>query len=435
MRRTNTNRNYRASERVLVLLLLAGYLLLAGRAIAQTPASETGSYPNTRIVDPASVNLEPVLPVRLALAPFSFVGSKLERGLYLVEEYKLQNRLQAILGNPKLRPLFGNLGDSTGFGGGVAFSTVGVPTQRSGFVGSFLVTTKKYAEATGGVRVLQDSNIGPITLDLIAGYRLRPEENFWGSGAEPGSQRTNFNLHEQSTGALITVRHSSRLRSGTEVKYSSTSIFAGEDSKYPSTVAAFGTANLPGLMNGAELFETSLFTEYDTRDNSTAPVKGFYLLAKMSSVDGVNGSDFSYWHYGVDQRLYVPLGSDRRVLAVRTLLEFNDTRDGSSMPFFRLARLGGTETLRGYDANRFYGRNAATWNVEYRTDLTGGLGAFAFTDFGQVFDRRSEFNARNFHATYGGGLQLKSRNSIFLRTYVARSAERTRLMITFGTTF
>jgi hypothetical protein len=149
----------------------------------------------------------------------------------------------------------------------------------------------------------------------------------------------------------------------------------------------------------------------------------------------VNGSDFSYWRYAVDQRFYASLGSERRVFAVRTLLAFTDTRDDSQIPFYRLARLGDTQTLRGYDPNRFYGRNAAAWNAEYRTDLTGGLGAFAFTDFGQVFDRASEFSTRNFRVTYGGGLQLKTKTSVVLRTYLARSQESTRLMISFGPTF
>jgi outer membrane protein assembly factor BamA len=231
------------------------------------------------------------------------------------------------------------------------------------------------------------------------------------------------------------VRHSNWLRSGWEVKYSATSIFAGEDGLYPSTGAVFSSASLPGLAGGGELFETSLFAEYDTRSGRTSPVRGFYVRASISSVDGVNGSDFSYWRYAVDQRFYVPLGNERRVFAVRTLLAFTDTRDDSQIPFFRLARLGDTQTLRGYDANRFYGRNAAAWNAEYRTDLTGGLGAFAFTDFGQVFDRASEFNTANFRVTYGGGVQLKTKKSIVLRTYVARSQERTRLMISFGPTF
>jgi outer membrane translocation and assembly module TamA len=219
------------------------------------------------------------------------------------------------------------------------------------------------------------------------------------------------------------------------VKYSATSIFAGADDSYPSTNAVFSSASLPGLTGTGELFEASLFAEYDTRSGNTSPVRGFYVRASISSVDGVNGSDFSYWRYAVDQRFYVPLGSERRVFAVRTLLAFTDTRDDSQVPFFRLARLGDTQTLRGFDANRFYGRNAAAWNAEYRTDLTGGLGAFAFTDFGQVFDRASEFNTRNFRVTYGGGLQVKSKKSIVLRTYLARSSEGSRLMFSFGPTF
>ena len=432
MRRIHTITKFRTLQ-ILCSLVLAVFLV--SHVVAQEQGPQDSAYPTVRIVDPAKVRREPTPLVRIGLAPFSLAGSGMERGLYLVEEHKLQDRLQIILGNRNIHPLFGSLGDDSGFGGGFAFSTVGVTAPHFGFIGDFHVTAKKYMEANGGVRFRQNERIGEVVLDLTAGYRLRPEEDFWGIGAEPGSPRSNFNLQERSVRGAMEVRHSNQLRSGWEVKYSATSIFAGEDALYPSTGAVFTGAALPGLEGGGELFETSLFAEYDTRSGSTSLVRGFYLRGSISSVDGVNGSDFSYWRYAVDQRFYVPLGNERRVFAVRTLLAFTDTRDDSQIPFFRLARLGDTQTLRGYDANRFYGRNAAAWNAEYRTDLTGGLGAFAFTDFGQVFDRASEFNTANFRVTYGGGVQLKTKKSIVLRTYVARSQERTRLMISFGPTF
>jgi outer membrane translocation and assembly module TamA len=219
-----------------------------------------------------------------------------------------------------------------------------------------------------------------------------------------------------------------------EFKYSSTSIFEGSNAAYVSTTSLYSNSTLPGV-NGAQLVEISIFGEYDSRIGRPATAPGLYVRAGMSSVDGVNGSDFSYWRYNVDQRFYLPLGSRRRMFAARTLLAVTDRRDGSQLPFFRMPHLGDTETLRGYDPNRFRGLNAASWNVEYRTQLTGGLGAFAYTDFGQVFDRASEFNTRNFKVTYGGGLQLMSKGSAFLRTYWAHSPERSRLMITFGKTF
>ncbi len=426
--------------KVLLALLLAITLPLTEPAMAQQqteppPDAAADSYPKLRIVDAASVRRRPPLVARVALAPFNFAGSRMKRGLDLVEDHNLQDRLQVILTNPNVRPLFGSLGDGSGFGGGVAFSTVGISAPNWGLVGDIHVTTKKYLHASAGMRFQRaGGRLGDITLDVGAGYKLRPEEDFWGSGADPGVQRTNFNLQERSAGAALEIRRTRQLRFGSEVKYSATSIFAGNDEDFPSTSAVFGSS-LPGLARGAELFEASVFAEYDTRNGSTSPVKALYLLAKISSVDGLGGGDFGYWRYHIDQRVYVPLGSERRVLAVRTLAAFTDTKGQSQVPFFRLARLGDTQTLRGYDGNRFYGRNSVAWNAEYRTDLTGGLGAFAFTDFGQVFDRRSEFGSGNFRHTYGGGLQLKSKKSIVLRAYVARSDERTRLMITFGPTF
>ena len=416
----------------IALMLAFGFAERAASQVVHRP----GEYPKLRIVDPSKVRRQPPVAARIALKPFSFVGSKFEHGLNLVEEHKLHNRLQVMLNNPNIRPLIGGIGDGSGFGGGVAFSTVGVTARSWGFVGDFHVTGKRYVATNAGLRfTAAPANLGDVTLDILAGYNARPRESFFGTGADSGTQRTNFDLEERSTGAILELEPARRLRVGTQLKYSSTSISRGKDARFPSTDAVFPSSIVPGLRGDVELLESAVYAEFDARQGQSSPAKGFYLAAKLASVDGIGKGDFAYWRYSIDNRFYLPLGSERRVLAVRTLLHLTDTKNDGRVPFFRLARLGDSQTLRGYDTNRFYGKNAAAWNVEYRSALSNGLGAFAFTDFGQVFDRKADFNTRNFRVTYGGGFEVKSKKAVFLRAYVARSDERTRLMISFGPTF
>lgn len=437
---TSNPRKAATANRTTVLKRVAQVATIALAFTALASAQESSSksyssknYPTQRIVDPQTVRRQSPAPLRFALRPLSAAGAKFESGVNFVEDTKIHNRLQIMLANPHVRPTFGTLGDGSGFGLGFAFNTAGLDERKRAIEGDFHVTAKQYVEANVAARLLsRDTRAGVLTVRTGVGYRMRPEEDFFGLG--PSSDfRTNYNLIERSTSATVELKRGKRLRYGTEFKYSDTTIADGRDAAYISTRRAFNNAEVAGIL-GAELFETSAFIEYDTRAGRTSPTKGLYLKALASSVEGINGN-FGYWQYKIDQRGYLPLGSEKRVLAVRTLMVFSDPRGKSDIPFFRLARLGNSETLRGFDSNRFYGRNAAAWNVEYRTDLTAGLGAFAFTDFGQVFNSRSEFNTRNFQVTYGGGFQVKTAKSTLFRAYVARSSERTRLMFSFGPTF
>jgi outer membrane protein assembly factor BamA len=180
---------------------------------------------------------------------------------------------------------------------------------------------------------------------------------------------------------------------------------------------------------------TSVFAELDERDEPGNPHAGAYVRAEATSNDSVGRGDFGFMNYLLDARGYIPLGTKRRVLALRLLGNFNDRKGGSEIPFFRLARVGDSHTLRGYDSYRFHGRNAVVSSVEYRYDLVQGIAAVAFTDFGQVFNRRSEFNTSNLHATWGGGIQFASKKSVALRILYARSGEGARLFFSFGPTF
>jgi outer membrane protein assembly factor BamA len=217
------------------------------------------------------------------------------------------------------------------------------------------------------------------------------------------------------------------------VDFSSNRVFGGTDSRFRETQEVF--PDLPGFARGAEMIGPLAFVELDTRDQPSRPRKGTFTSFTVTSYDALGGGDFGFLNYRLDARGYVPLGTTRRVLALRLLGLFNDPKGGSEIPFFRLARIGDTQTLRGYDSFRFYGRNALAANVEYRFDLIPGIGALLFTDFGQVFNRRSELNAANLHATYGGGVEFSSKRSTVFRVLVAKSPEGMRIMFGFGPTF
>jgi hypothetical protein len=387
-----------------------------------------------RIVKPEQVSKRPLI-ARAIVAPFGVVGRQMEKGLNYVEESRALDRLIVILNHPNIRPVIGNLGDGSGFGGGAVLSTAESLSPFKIF-GLGHITSKRYLQGLAGVSVRPSPALGEkLELFTTAELRLRPEEDFWGLGAQSDTTRTNYDLQNRTVSAGLTYRPTTNWRAGTTLVYDSASVFAGRDKRFPTTQSVFPVDTVPGLAEGAALLSPTAFVEYDARGGRSSPIRGFYTMATVASNDSVGSGDYGFWSYTVDSRLYIPLLSDGRVLAARTLLWFNDPKGGSQVPFFRMAQLGDSQTLRGYDSQRFRANNAAAWNVEYRTDLTGFIGAFAFTDFGQVFNSRSEFNTENFRVTYGGGLQFKTRESIFLRVYLAKSDESSRFFFTVGPTF
>ena len=379
------------------------------------------------------------------LAPFRFLAPRINSGLTRLENQQGMNRLALILSNPYIHPTFGGLGDGSGFGAGVYLSTADRLSENFKFFFSGHATLKAYAETLAGVELTPRGLAGGrLRFDLVGRYRLRPEEDFWGVGTNSSrDDHTTYSLNERGVRAQASLRVARPLRVGALVDYSSNTVSAGKDSRLPTTWERFGASRLPGLREGAALLGAGLFAEYEGRDEPANPHRGLYARFAATSNDSVGRGDFGFVNYSLDARGYVPLGSERRLLALRLLGDFNEPKGGSQVPFFRLARLGDGATLRGYDTYRFHGQHALHATAEYRFQLAstfdekgpGGLDAVAFTDMGQVFNRRSELTINNVRATWGGGLQLSSGRGTLFRLLYARSPEGSRVMFGFGPSF
>ena len=115
----------------------------------------------------------------------------------------------------------------------------------------------------------------------------------------------------------------------------------------------------------------------------------------------------------------------------------------TAVPFFRFARLGTGDTLRGYDTFRFQGLNSVHLSAEYRFRLMQGFETSGFTgvegfffgDFGQVFNTKEQLNWQNLRATWGGGFRLTTKSSVAFTILYAQSPERGTILWRFGRSF
>jgi hemolysin activation/secretion protein len=105
-----------------------------------------------------------------------------------------------------------------------------------------------------------------------------------------------------------------------------------------------------------------------------------------------------------------------------------------------MARLGGfssfpqtSQPLRGYDYNRFTDNSAVLLNLEYRYNIWQfrefKLDTVVFADEGQVFNRISQFQFKNFRESYGLGFRLNLANIPLLSVEIAHGDEGTNFYV------
>lgn len=208
---------------------------------------------------------------------------------------------------------------------------------------------------------------------------------------------------------------------------------------------AFG---LPG--GRVSLVQLSLM--YDTRDFEPDPSKGVFFEFANEHSSVLTGSEFTFHKMLLQGRGYLQLfpGTFKRtVLAGRAGI---GTILGDKAPFFEfqdqwsadgsIRALGGSQTLRGYKANRFLGRSVAFANLELRHrfadfDTLGQnitLTAAPFLDLGSIGDK--PFVVKNtLRASVGGGLRIGWNRSTVIVLDAAFSEEDSQFFLNFNNSY
>ncbi len=119
----------------------------------------------------------------------------------------------------------------------------------------------------------------------------------------------------------------------------------------------------------------------DTRDIVANPTRGGYRSALVELAGSFLGGESTYQQYRWEQRRYLPMRGSNDVLALRLLL---GTTTGS-IPLFDSFSVGGANSLRGYQQDRYRGENMALFNAEYRYGLSDSLTVVGFVDAGDAY--------------------------------------------------
>jgi len=208
-----------------------------------------------------------------------------------------------------------------------------------------------------------------------------------------------------------------------------------------------------GLIGGIEFGVTR-----NRRDNSVEPAKGDYLkisvtpsYSNITSVGGyksgfdILGENF-YAKSSFDYRAYFSRGPERKpeefdkpvqVLAMRATGGYilGDT------PFFEQFFIGGANGVRGYQEDRFWGKQSLLFQVEFRQPIQKAFTAVAFVDYGGAWGGYGDL--KNFTQSkdielklgYGVGISFKTALGPIRLDIGFDDRNRARTHFTIGTSF
>jgi outer membrane protein assembly factor BamA len=227
----------------------------------------------------------------------------------------------------------------------------------------------------------------------------------------------------------------------------------GRVSGRPTTDKIFPQEFAAGDDHRSLVLSTGL--RYDTRDSQHQPYSGYQLgvfadapVWQSAGDTGVVGTAFGTVSFGLPPLLH--RGGDEREENPPTdtlALGFAVRATAGTLPFYELPSLGGSDTLRGYIANRFTDNSSWHAAAEYRfaviprgfaltdTIRIERVGMALFYEAGTVAKRLDALPAARVHTSYGVGLRFSLERTAVFRADVGFSSEDVNVTVGFGLPF
>ena len=253
--------------------------------------------------------------------------------------------------------------------------------------------------------------------------------NFTGSGflgSSSGDQANQFDERQTGFGVTFTRPFGEFMKGS-----------IGLTARNTRTINLTTTSTQDIIQQDGDLISLTLGGEYSTALPTVEPVQGRSLrmivepgysnitkiggnVAKFSDTLGVSTflkNTLSYRQYWSKQPTLAPdetpeigLAKPRPVLAFKAEVGYIT----GTVPFFEQFFVGGTNSLRGYPNQRFWGSNSLVTTLEYRYPIQKSFNLIGFVDYGGAWGGYGEFNdfeqsqSANFHLGYGLGLGFRT---------------------------
>jgi outer membrane protein assembly factor BamA len=243
-------------------------------------------------------------------------------------------------------------------------------------------------------------------------YRNISEMPYYGPGPDSSkSGRSNYRLEDTNIELRPGIRVFKGLSAGLIGSYLAVNTGPGHSTLYISTEEQYGPDAAPGIDRQTNFWRGGGFVEYDWRDKTSYPTSGGSYSAQYVRYLDEKLSAYSFSRLDLEASQYIPLFNRTRVIALHASTSLTDIGDGHVVPFYLQPTLGGSNTLRGYRFNRFYGDNSLMVNFEYRWFCSPALDMAVFVDAGKVFQRREEWDFHNLESDVGFSVRFLTREA------------------------
>lgn len=288
------------------------------------------------------------------------------------------------------------------------------------------------------VSILYPNIFNKWDLTLFGGYNALKWTNFFGTGNETMLASTNRPYHRmRSVDGSFKAGLSRHIGKST---YTISGLFQGlkiinDSSRYVAKVLRDAKEFTPNYYAGLQLGYS-----YLTLNDSIVPTKGLTFLAGTGAYRNFTQSDI-FQNVAAKVQSYLPLAG-RFSLAIKVGGEMiiGNSSVVNNAQFNQHAIIGGPVFIRGYRAERFWGKSSFynqndlrfITNIRSRL-LNAKAGLLAFFDDGRVWLPGE--NSNTLHTSYGGGLIIAPFNKISATVTCGISKETKLLQFGINTLF
>jgi outer membrane protein assembly factor BamA len=351
----------------------------------------------------------------------------------VLREIKNQRILERISeGYNGLRVKLGGMVTGGGFGIGPEYLREDLLEGRMFVRGSAQASTRQYIklEAETGWR----SDLA--TVSFLASHRDYNSLNYYGPGPDSRKTgRTNYRLEDTSADVFGTLQPAPWVKLGASTGGLWVNTGPGQDSRYASAERHYSPAVSPGIDVQTDYLRTSVFGQFDYRDDPLGPKAGGNYVFQHSWYQDRRRDAYGFRRMDIDLQQYIPFFNKTRRFALRAKATFTETDAGNRTPFYLQPILGGSDDLRGYRFFRFSDRNMVVYNAEYQWEVFSGMEGAVFFDAGKVMPRRTLLRFSDLETSAGFGLRFNARNRTFIRVDVGFSQEGFQVWFKFNDAF
>jgi len=323
--------------------------ICAGQSAAGSAASRAGEIERARDAKEAALRPDEV--------------TRAERFLRDIKEKKLVERITA--GYNGFRLKLGNMVTGGGFAVGPEYFRGDLLDGNLALRSSAQFSTRGYTKYEGEA-ALPKLFHQRLALNFVASHRNYGGLPYYGPGPDSSkSSHTNYRLEDTSADAIAILRPARHFKVGGSIGGLWVNVGPGNDSRYASAETVFSPLNVPGLDRQTDHLRTSVFFQFDYRDNPNGPKSGGNYVVQQSWYDDRKLELYGFRRLDIDAQQYIPFLNKTHRIALRAKGTFTEGDGQQTAPFYLQPVLGGSDDLRGFRPFRFSDRNKVVYNAEY----------------------------------------------------------------------